>query len=461
MIGALAAVTAGVVLLDATVGLPGGVLGGRLLDGGTSSAAPAASPRPAVSPVPAETVLEPSQGATAPDPAALAAVLDPILTRKALGGTVSLTVVDLATGDLLFDRTSTSPRTPASTAKILTASAALELLGGDARLTTKVVRTPPAAGGDPAAVPEIVLVGGGDPSLRAVPGGGDPSLRVLAKRTAEALATSGVEKVRLRYDASLFAPPTASPAWPASYVASGVVAPVTALSVDDARQGDPSRYAAETFRTELVASGIAVRGGLSSVRAGTSAPEVARVQSRPVAMLVDQMLTTSDNDYAEAFGHLAAVAAGEPATFEGGAAATLAAVAGLGVRTTGVQLFDASGLARSDRAPAATLAAMLSVAGAPGREGLRPVVTGLPVAGFTGTLADRFLVGAARAGAGVVRAKTGTLTGVSALAGTVLDREGRVLAFAFLVDRTADGGASEVPVTLDRAAAALATCGCR
>ena len=89
------------------------------------------------------------------------------------------------------------------------------------------------------------------------------------------------------------------------------------------------------------------------------------------------------------------------------------------------------------------------------------MVTGLPVAGFTGTLADRFLVGSAKAGAGVVRAKTGTLTGVSALAGTVPDREGRVLAFAFLVDRTADGGALEVPAALDRAAAALATCGCR
>ena len=87
--------------------------------------------------------------------------------------------------------------------------------------------------------------------------------------------------MRLRYDASLFAPPTASPAWPASYVASGVVAPVTALSVDDAASSDPSRSAAETFAAELVASGIASAASVSSVRADTSAPEVAQVRVAP------------------------------------------------------------------------------------------------------------------------------------------------------------------------------------
>jgi D-alanyl-D-alanine carboxypeptidase/D-alanyl-D-alanine-endopeptidase (penicillin-binding protein 4) len=76
------------------------------------------------------------------------------------------------------------------------------------------------------------------------------------------------------------------------------------------------------------------------------------------------------------------------------------------------------------------------------------------VAGFTGTLSTRYTDGAA----GVVRAKTGTLTGVNALAGTVVDRDGRLLAFAFLAADTASRDPAQA--ALDRAATALAACGC-
>ena len=166
MIGALAAVTAVVVALDATVGLPGGVLGGRLLDHQSPGSSPAASPVPALSPLPAAAVLPPASGGTAPDPAALAKVLGPILGDPALGSSVGAVVVDVATGTQLYGRSATTGRTPASTAKLLTSAAALELLGPDTRLRTTVVETPVSAEGDPGGVPEIVLVGGGDPSLR-------------------------------------------------------------------------------------------------------------------------------------------------------------------------------------------------------------------------------------------------------------------------------------------------------
>ncbi|RSN71051.1 D-alanyl-D-alanine carboxypeptidase, partial [Streptomyces sp. WAC 05379] len=85
---------------------------------------------------------------------------------------------------------------------------------------------------------------------------------------------------------------------------------------------------------------------------------------------------------------------------------------------------------------------------------LRPVLTGLPVAGFTGTLSTRYTDGAA----GIVRAKTGTLHGVNSLAGTVVDQDGRLLAFAFL--STGDN-ADAARSALDRTATALASCGCR
>lgn len=123
-------------------------------------------------------------------------------------------------------------------------------------------------------------------------------------------------------------------------------------------------------------------------------------------------------------------------------------------RSCGAQFHDGSGLDRADRLTANLLTALLVKAGDPDRPELRPVLTGLPVAGFTGTLTSRYTDGAA----GVVRAKTGTLTGVNTLAGTVVDQDGRLLAFAFLTADTTDPGAAQS--ALDRTASALAACGC-
>ncbi|OEV09943.1 D-alanyl-D-alanine carboxypeptidase, partial [Streptomyces nanshensis] len=90
---------------------------------------------------------------------------------------------------------------------------------------------------------------------------------------------------------------------------------------------------------------------------------------------------------------------------------------------------------------------------------LRTVLTGLPVARFTGTLGSRYGGERGEPGAGLVRAKTGTLTGVNTLAGTVVDADGRMLAFAFLTTGATARDAAQQ--SLDRLASALANCGCR
>ena len=88
---------------------------------------------------------------------------------------------------------------------------------------------------------------------------------------------------------------------------------------------------------------------------------------------------------------------------------------------------------------------------------LRRALDGLPIGGLTGTLADRF-TGAEHDAAGRARAKTGTLTGANALAGSVVDDDGRLLVFVGMV---AGVGTNDARAALDRFVAAIASCGCR
>jgi D-alanyl-D-alanine carboxypeptidase/D-alanyl-D-alanine-endopeptidase (penicillin-binding protein 4) len=91
--------------------------------------------------------------------------------------------------------------------------------------------------------------------------------------------------------------------------------------------------------------------------------------------------------------------------------------------------------------------------------GASAVVSGLAVAGYDGTLAERGDADPATA-PGAVRAKTGTLLGVHGLAGTVVTADGRLLAYALVANGTTGGGRPEEDA-LDATAAALASCGCR
>mgnify|MGYP003335270842 CR=1 FL=1 len=123
---------------------------------------------------------------------------------------------------------------------------------------------------------------------------------------------------------------------------------------------------------------------------------------------------------------------------------------------------DGSGLSRQGLIGPATFVGLLqAAAAAPSASPLRDLFDGLPVAGFTGTLAYRFGE-IPPAGRGTVRAKTGTLTGVSAMAGLGTDAEGTPFVFVLIADRirTDPVGTAEARAALDRAAAALARCDC-
>ena len=154
------------------------------------------TPHPKITPVPAD--------APSPSPEILAAVLQPALDNPDLG---SLTghVTDAQTGATLWQQQTDTPQVPGSIVKVLTTAAALLTLPADHRTTTTVVQ-----GATPG---QLVLVGGGDPTLTAKPTGTQgyytdaPHLDDLISQ----IHRSGIHVSSLMVDNTIFAGPTIAP----------------------------------------------------------------------------------------------------------------------------------------------------------------------------------------------------------------------------------------------------------
>lgn len=449
---ALGSIALVVLLAGGGVALAGGLAGGdETAARGTAAVEDAELPELAeVTPVLASL----DSAAPAPDPGVLAARLGPLLQAPGLGSGVSAGIVDVASGNVLLDLDAAAPAVPASTAKLLTAVAVLTTLDLAQTLPTTVV-----AGAAPG---EVVLVGGGDPTLsRTSPSQTYPGAPTVADLAAQVVAglPANTTVTRVVVDSSLFTGPLTASGWGPADAPSTYAAPITATAVDgarvspgsQARSGQPGIDAGVALADALGAPGATVVLG----EAPQGAKTLATVQSAPIARLVEQALSMSDNVLAEALARHVALARDLPASFEGAGKAVVAALADAGVATTGVQLADGSGLSRLDQVPAGVLTAIVAGAADGSIPDASALLSGLPVAGYDGTLFDR---GDPDTAPGAVRAKTGTLMGVHALAGTAVTAEGRLLAFAVVADQSGSEAAAEA--ALDDVAAALAACGC-
>ncbi|MDK3257301.1 D-alanyl-D-alanine carboxypeptidase/D-alanyl-D-alanine endopeptidase [Blastococcus capsensis] len=452
---ALAAVALVVLLVGGGIGL--GVLLGTDAGGTGDAVAVTDAELPQLGE--AEPVLAAlSTDAPAPDPDVLSALLTPIVTGPALGPGTTAQVVDVATGQVLFERDAAAPLTPASTVKLLTAAAALTTLDPATRLETRVVSG--------AAPGEVVLVGGGDPTLsRTDPSQTYPGAATMADLATQVVAAlpAGTPVTRVVVDSSLYGGPLTASGWGPGDAPSSYAAPITATAVDGARvspgavarSGQPGLDAGAALADALGAPGATVVLG----QAPPDAEVLGTVQSAPVYRLVEQALSMSDNVLAEALARQVALARGEAATFEGAAQAVVDALEEAGLDVSGVTLADGSGLARENVLTAEVLTELISGAADGSLGNVSGLLAGLPVAGYDGTLADRGDDDPATA-PGTVRAKTGTLLGVHALAGTVVTADGRLLAFAVVADETTASEAA-AEAALDQFAATLAACGCR
>ena len=414
------------------------------------------NPEPTTSAVPTPGVLSAATAApttaaptSAPLPTAarVRSALAKAVADPALGGRLLARVVDVESGSVLYERGGTTVAAPASTAKLLTAAAVLRVHPATYRFTTTLVRGPGNS---------VVLVGGGDPTLTAATGNQMPAYPGAARLTdlAKKITSTPSEIV---VDDSLFTGPIVAPQWDPGDAPSEYGAPITALMIDGgratpravARSGAPDLAAGQALAAALGAGIRVVRG-----KAPANAPVIAQIHSAPLGTLVRQMLEDSDNVLAEVLARQVALARHQPASFTGATRAIRQVLAAEGV-DVGAGMVDGSGLASADRLSATALTGVLRLIAT----GTTTAITGLPVAGWSGTLSGRFDRTPA---AGDVRAKTGTLTSVSSLAGFVHDSDGRLLAFALLADRVPAGEAGTLAAedALDRVAERLAACGC-
>lgn len=396
--------------------------------------------------------------APVPSPDAVSAALAPLLAAPALGSHITASVVDVATGQVLFGSEPDAAMTPASTAKVVTAVTALAARGPAYRIPTRVV-----AGAQPG---EVVIVAGGDPTLGTFQTSyypGAPRLDDLANQVRSALGDTAPTKVS--YDLSVFTGPNIGPAWDADAVTNGSGAVITPLMTEGGRTkrekysdrfAQPDIQAAQAFARLL---GLPA-GAIAPGTAPAGAKELGKVESAPLVRMVEFMLQESDNVLADTLARQVALAKGQPASFDGAAAAMRTVLTELNLPVAGYGLVDGSGFSRTDRLSPALLTSILATAARADRADLHGVFSGLPVAGYSGTLATRYTKPQEGApAAGMVRAKTGTLTKVNSLTGIVVDADGRTLAFAFMADQTTNG--AQAVIALDRVAAALAACGCR
>ena len=206
----------------------------------------------------------------------------------------------------------------------------------------------------------------------------------------------------------------------------------------------PELYAAAVFRAELARAGVTVAGRTAALATpATSRHQVALDTSMPLSELLVPFLKLSNNMHAEALTKAMGAEAGGRGSWPAGLARTTGYLRDLGVPMAGVALSDGSGLTRRNRLTTRALATTLQKVQA--EPWFAAFDAALPVAGDP----DRWVGGTLRArmrgtrAAGNAHAKTGTLTGVTALSGYVRGADGRRYAFSMVSNHR---GATPRPV---------------
>lgn len=339
------------------------------------------------------------------------------LRAPALGSDTTVHVRLVASDATVADHDADERQIPASTMKVMTAATSLTMLGEEYRFATRVV--------EGLTTDRIVLVGGGDPLLSRV------DLEDLAQRTARKLREAGRKSVTVDVDDFLFPQPSDAKGW-APGDRPTYAAAVRPLAILGEYSNDTVATAWSVFVNSLIAKGVSARQGERAL-APAASRRIAVIRPHTLREAVGLMLRVSENNVAENLFRHVALAQGYPATWSGAATAASEVLREMGVQTWRLRLVDGSGLSQDDRLTAESLTHVLDIALE--TPALDALIDGLPIAGRTGTLVNRFASPPASCARGDVAAKTGSLTGVSTLAGITQGKDGQWRSFAIMVNQ--------------------------
>lgn len=382
------------------------------------------APRTAQTPVASATTSAPmtqsqviSESATVSEPVSISCS---VAAAEGAEGILQLQaqVLNASTSQVLFERNANLASRTASVLKLVTAAAALETLGPDYTVTTRVY----VDAIDPSV---IYLVGAGDVTLSRTGVNQDsvyrnaPKLATLVKQITKALPGQTFSQIVL--DSSLYGEAKGDwkSDWDLKGLKEGYMSRVSALQIDgdrndpaakdSTRGSDPVARAGKWFKEAIGANAIGAK-----VKAGVApadAIEVAKVSSRPISEWINYMLLVSDNTLAEALARLVALDAGYSGNFATLDTAYKKALSRTGLDLSTLKIEDGSGLSDYNAASPALINSLLGLVNE-GYGDFSVIADGLPVAGTPGSLSYRL-----ESAAGKIAAKTGWIQSGYTLAG--------------------------------------------
>jgi D-alanyl-D-alanine carboxypeptidase/D-alanyl-D-alanine-endopeptidase (penicillin-binding protein 4) len=342
-------------------------------------------------------------------------------------------VLNPTTNEVLFDVQGDVPAQTASVMKLLTATAALQVLGPNYRVQTRVYADLDNPG-------HIVIVGAGDPTLSRARAGVQSVYRDAPKLADLAVQINtwakGTPITNITLDSTYFEPEGWDPGNPESERTIGYQSIVTALQVDGDR-ANPTVQTSPRSADPVNAVGVALKkaiGPLASSAtltqdiAGENLQEIASVRSQPISEWIEHMLSVSDNTESEFLARLVSKQLGYSGARDSLDVALKAALTRAGLSTLDLVLLDGSGSNEGNRVPATFINALLKkVLNENGDLGV--IKRALPIAAETGSLANRFK-GDNIDAAGKIFAKTGWTKSEYSLAGIIKAKDGTDLVFS-------------------------------
>jgi D-alanyl-D-alanine carboxypeptidase len=331
----------------------------------------------------------------------------------------SMILVDAKTGEVVFERNSTQARKPASVIKLLSATSVLSYIDGQRVFNTNVYK-------------------GVDPGTIVINGEYDPWISMIQSQAVKMGRTS---LPRLGFN--------------------------TINRYNEITQGNAKRL--KILYTGLFPQDLAnfqaflKKRGIRTTVERITAEDALLQSAQPLVLSASPTLETmvkwtllwSDNVLAERLARLAAVTSGEKFSTQGVADTFHTVLTNFGIDPDKMEVADGSGLSKQNRVTAKAIADLLmKIRNDPKYVS---VYEGLPIGGVSGTLQKRFLTTAPQA-VGLVRGKTGTLSGTVSLAGYV-DAEDRQYIFVAIADKIPRrySASERARDTLDRILGKIAT----